>query len=129
MYLMVSARRTQEASDKVWLWKENTQKKALAMLAAFCQRFEAPKKDLCDIDKMFGVGQVEILVENAEVQRKAEQAMVQNILTRNAYRTWATSANEAEADLNHGLRTPPVGGVHSYGHCDPFMRPGRSCGK
>ena len=67
-----------EANDKVWLLNENAEK-ALVMLAACDERFEATDKDLCVIDKQFDIAfdELEILTEKAA---DAQRLVVRGIL-------------------------------------------------
>ena len=94
------------ANDKVWQLNENTEK-PLALLATFYERFQASNRDICDMENRFDgeFDQVEVLTKKAAgAQKVLDQAMAQLSRTRNSYRTSAAAFDEAENDLNHGLR-------------------------
>ena len=87
--------------------RENTEK-ALDLFVTFYERFEAADRDLCDMDKRFGgeFDLVEILSKKAaEAQKETDQAMARLHRTRNGDRALAAAFDEAENDVNHGLRT------------------------
>ena len=93
-----------EANDKVWLL--NSQTRPWVCWLRVKNVLKPQTKTPVTLDNKFDIefDELEVLTEEvAEVSRMADLAMAGLCRTRNAYRTLATSFDEAEADLNQGL--------------------------
>ena len=86
---------------------DEVSQKALETLASFYERFGQSNKDLCEVDKKFGAefAETENLMGKAtEANKLADIAITASCHTRGSNRRLASAFDEAEIDLNDGLR-------------------------